>query len=118
VRDKNLDVIQSTDPSVLSQAVSPEVAGQLRDMMKAVVDNGTGVRAKIPNVEVAGKTGTAETAPGVNADVWFTGFAPANDPKVAVAVVVEDGGTAGQEASGGSVAAPIARAVMEAVVNQ
>lgn len=118
VRDKNLDVIQSTDPSVLSEAVSSQTAGKLRDMMVKVVSNGTGVRAQIPGMDVAGKTGTAETAPGVNADVWFTGFAPANNPKVAVAVVVEDGGTAGQEASGGSVAAPIARAVMEAVVNQ
>ena len=118
VRDKNLDVIQSTDPSVFSQAVSSDVASKLRDMMKRVVDDGTGRRARIANVEVAGKTGTAETAPGVNADVWFTGFAPVNDPKVAVAVVVEDGGTVGQEASGGSVAAPIAKAVMEAVVKQ
>lgn len=116
VRDKNLDVVQSTDPSVFSDAVGSDVATQLKDMMKKVVDTGTGRRAQIPNVEVAGKTGTAETAPGVNADVWFTGFAPANDPKVVVAVVVEDGGTAGQEASGGSVAAPIAKAVMEAVV--
>lgn len=118
VRDKNLDVIQSTDPSVLSTAVDSDVASSLRDMMKEVVNNGTGTRAQIPGIEVAGKTGTAETGPGVNADVWFTGFAPANDPKVAVAVIVENGGTAGQEASGGSVAAPIARQVMEAVVGQ
>ncbi|MBD2760597.1 penicillin-binding protein 2 [Yimella sp. cx-573] len=118
VKDKSLDVISSTDPSQLSTPISGDVANQLKDMMKTVVDSGTGRLAQIPNVEVAGKTGTAETAPGVNADVWFTGFAPVNDPKIAVAVVVENGGTAGQEASGGSVAAPIARQVMEAVVGQ
>ncbi len=118
VKDKNLDVISSTDPSVYSDAISPDVAAQLTSMMKTVVATGTGRKAQINNVEVAGKTGTAQTAPGVNADVWFTGFAPANDPKIAVAVVVENGGTAGQEASGGSVAAPIAKQVMEAVVGQ
>lgn len=118
VREKNLDTISSTDPEVFSTAMSEENADKLAQMMRKVVDDGTGTNARIPGVEVAGKTGTAETAPGVNSDVWFTGFAPVNDPKIAVAVIVEDGGTAGQEASGGSVAAPIARQVMETVVGQ
>lgn len=87
-------------------------------MMEAVVDNGTGTKAQISGIKVAGKTGTAEHGSGRNADVWFTGFAPANDPQVAVAVIVEDGGDVGQEARGGSVAAPIAKQVMEAVIQR
>jgi peptidoglycan glycosyltransferase len=67
-------------------------------------------------VSVAGKTGTAQHAVGKPPHAWFTSFAPADDPEVAVAVVVEDGGNAGNEAAGGRVAAPIAKAVMEAVI--
>jgi peptidoglycan glycosyltransferase len=67
---------------------------------------------------VAGKTGTAEQGPGKPPNAWFTAFAPADDPQVAVAVVVEDGGTLGDAASGGRIAAPIAKKVMEAVINQ
>ena len=118
VRDKNLDVIETTDPTLFSTAVTPEIAGQLTTMMRAVVSEGTGKRAQIPGIAVAGKTGTAEHGAGRFADVWFTGFAPADDPRVAVAVVVEDGGTVGQEARGGSVAAPIARQIMEAVIRR
>ena len=65
---------------------------------------------------VAGKTGTAQHAAGEAPHAWFIGFAPADDPRVAVAVIVEDGGDAGNEATGGAVAAPIARAVMEAIL--
>lgn len=118
VRDKNLAVIESTDPSLLSSTMSPDVARTLTTMMEQVVTSGTGVLAQIPGVQVAGKTGTAEHGNGNKADVWFTGFAPANDPKVAVAVVVENGGNIQQEATGGSVAAPIARQVMEAVMGK
>ena len=85
-------------------------------MMLTVVKSGTGTSAKISGVEVAGKTGTAQHAKGGNPHAWFTAFAPANDPKIAVAVVVENGGNAGSEAFGGKVAAPIARQVIEAVL--
>lgn len=118
VRDANLNVIQSADPKLFSTAVTPQVANDLTTMMVSVVDEGTGKKARIDGVKVAGKTGTAETAPNKNADVWFVGFAPADNPTVAVAVLVEDGGTAGQEALGGTVAAPIAKQVMEAVLQQ
>lgn len=118
VRDKDLDVIDSTDPDKLGEPISKDTATSLTEMMQKVVSNGSGSRAQIPGVDVAGKTGTAQTAPGKAADVWFTGFAPADNPRVAVAVVVEEGGTMAQEASGGSVAAPIARSVMEAVVEK
>ena len=68
-------------------------------------------------MQVAGKTGTAETGGKAAPHAWFTSFAPADDPQVAVAVIVENGGSMGNEATGGAIAAPIARAVMEAVLN-
>ena len=85
-------------------------------MMEQVVESGTGTRAQIPGIKVAGKTGTAQHAKGEPPHAWFICFAPADDPKVAVAVVVEDGGKAGNEAFGGKIAAPIAKSVMEAVL--
>ena len=116
-RNSVLDVIERTQPEQLSQAITPDVAAALTRMMIAVVKSGTGTPAQIPGIEVAGKTGTAENAPGSPPHAWFTAFAPADNPKVAVAVVVEDGGNAGSEAFGGRVAAPIARQVIEAVMN-
>jgi peptidoglycan glycosyltransferase len=97
-----------------NQVISQQTAAQLRDMMVRVVQSGTGRNAAIGGVTVAGKTGTAET--GGPPTVWFAGFAPAEDPQVAVAIVVEEGGGVGDEATGGAVAAPIARAVMEAAL--
>jgi peptidoglycan glycosyltransferase len=85
-------------------------------MMVTVVQSGTGTAAQIPGVSVAGKTGTAQHQKGQAPHAWFTAFAPADNPTIAVAVVVERGGNAGSEALGGKVAAPIARQVMEAVI--
>jgi penicillin-binding protein A len=116
-RNSDLDVIDTTEPGELSQAISPDVAAALTRMMVTVVKSGTGTAAQIPGVTVAGKTGTAQTKPGEPPHAWFTAFAPADNPAVAVAVVVEDGGIAGNEAFGGKVAAPIARQVIEAVLN-
>lgn len=116
VHSSDLEVIEEAEPEQLSQAVSGDTAGALTRMMQAVVQSGTGTAAQINGVDVAGKTGTAQHAQGKPPHAWFTGFAPADDPEVAVAVVVEDGGNAGSEAAGGRVAAPIAKAVMEAVV--
>jgi penicillin-binding protein A len=78
------------------------------------VATGTGVAAQMPGVEVAGKTGTSQTIEGANPHAWFIAFAPANDPQLAVAVIVENGGEVGSEATGGALAAPIAKAVLEA----
>ena len=114
----DLSVIESADPQELSQAVTPEVAEQLTGMMESVVEDGTGRRAQIEGVDVAGKTGTAQHGEGRKAHAWFISFAPANDPEIAVAVIAEDGGIAGSEAGGGTVAAPIARTMMEARLNQ
>lgn len=119
VRTADLDVVREADPSRLSEAVSPATASALRDMMVGVVDNGSGKAAQISGVRVAGKTGTAQTGrDDESPHAWFTAFAPAESPQVAVAVVVENGGAVGNEATGGRVAAPIAKAVIEAVLGQ
>jgi peptidoglycan glycosyltransferase len=115
-RAPDLSTLAVTQPTVFSRAVTPEVAAELTDMMVGVVTSGTGGNAAIPGVSVAGKTGTAETGPNAPPHVWFLAFAPAYDPKVAVAVIVENGGRLGNEATGGAVAAPIARSVIEAVL--
>ena len=115
-RDSNLNIIDQTQPEQLSQAVTADVAAALTRMMVTVVQSGTGTPAQIPGIQVAGKTGTAQHTTGGAPHAWFTAFAPATDPKIAVAVVVEDGGNAGSEAFGGKVAAPIARQVIEAVL--
>jgi peptidoglycan glycosyltransferase len=114
----NLDPRSRTQPEKLSEPISSDVAAQLTTMMQAVVENGTGTRARIPGVAVAGKTGTAEQQPGEPPNAWFTAFAPADDPKVAVAVVVDDGGTKNERATGGQVAAPVAKKVIRAVLGE
>ncbi len=116
-QNSDLDVIDKTEPGELSQAITPDVAAALNRMMVTVVKSGTGTRAQIPGVTVAGKTGTAQTSPGKPPHAWFTAFAPADNPKIAVAVIVENGGRLGNEAFGGTLAAPIARQVIEAVMN-
>lgn len=116
VRNQDLEVITRTEPQELGRAVSAQTAAALRDMMVSVVADGTARAARISGVEVAGKTGTAQTTAEAAPHAWFTAFAPADDPKVAVAVVVEHGGDLGNEATGGAVAAPIARAVIEAAL--
>jgi len=118
VRSADLGVVSRPASTELGRAVDPQVAEQLTAMMEAVVTDGTGRLARIPGVRVAGKTGTAEQGPGSSPHAWFTAFAPADDPKVAVAVVVEDGGRLGDETSGGRAAAPVARAVIEAVLSR
>jgi penicillin-binding protein A len=112
----DLSVIEEPAPTEMGRAVSAVTAEQLKQMMLSVVQDGTGRAARIDGVAVAGKTGTAQHAKGSAPHAWFTAFAPADDPQVAVAVVVEDGGSAGDEASGGRTAAPIARAVIQAVL--
>jgi peptidoglycan glycosyltransferase len=118
VRAPDLSVIDQPSPVSLGSAMSGDAAAQLTRMMQAVVSAGTGTQAQIPGVSVAGKTGTAQQAPGKPPHAWFTAFAPADNPKVAVAVVVEDGGKAGDEAYGGRIAAPIAKQVIQAVLGQ
>ena len=106
----DLTVIDETDPEVFSEPFSTDVADQLTEMMTSVVANGSGRNARINGVQVAGKTGTAENeGPDHN---WFIGFAPADEPRIAVAVFVRNGG-----GTGGDTSAPIARQVIEAYLD-
>jgi peptidoglycan glycosyltransferase len=118
VQAPDLSRLDVADPEVLSRAVDEDVAAELTQMMELVVSDGTGVRAQIDGLRVAGKTGTAQHAEGRPPHAWFIGFAPADDPQVAVAVVVEDGGSAGSEATGGTLSAPIARQIMSAALRR
>ena len=102
-------VLERIQPRVQSVVMKPSTAGAVRTMMEAVVDEGTGTSAQIPGVQVAGKTGTAETELGQSINnVWFVAFAPAADPRVAVAVTLQ-----GVPGEGASFAAPVARQVIE-----
>jgi penicillin-binding protein A len=102
---------------VRTRVVSAKVAGQVRDMMVAVVQSGTGRAAAIPGVTVAGKTGTAELVStgdiaqnAKNTTAWFVAFAPANNPKVAIAVMLP------KQGQGGTNAAPVAKRVLQAAL--
>jgi len=118
-RGPDASVLSQTQPQVLRRSVSARVAQQVTGMMELVVSSGTGQAAQIPGITVAGKTGTAQhgtSAEHLPPHAWFVAFAPAQHPSVAVAVLVEDGGSLGSDATGGAVAAPIARDVMCAVL--
>ncbi len=100
-----------THPHVLSKAISPQTAATLTEMMEKVVESGTGTAAQISGVKVAGKTGTAETGVSHVNTTSFIAFAPADRPRVAVAVYLEN-----QQGVGGQTAAPIARQIIEALL--
>jgi peptidoglycan glycosyltransferase len=117
-RGPDLEVVSTTEPAELRRSVSAETAEELTAMMVNVVEQGTGTRAQVPGVAVAGKTGSAQAGEGRSPHAWFTAFAPAEDPQVAIAVVVEYGGGQGDDASGGTTAAPVARQVLEAVLQR
>ncbi len=112
----DLSVLDKTVPTTFGTAITSRVAQEMTQMMVNVVDNGTGTNAQIPGVQVAGKTGTAQTGNNKPAVAWFVSFAPADNPVVAVAVVVEDAPTNSDLISGNGLAAPVARAVMKAVL--
>lgn len=114
----DLQEVSRTKPNVLSRPMSAQTAEQVGSMMEAVISGGSGKRAALGGVKVAGKTGTAEKGAGNPPTVWFIGYAPADDPKIAVAVMLENGGGQGMGATGGSVAAPIARDILQAGVGR
>jgi penicillin-binding protein A len=98
------------DPARQSRVMSEDTASKLNTMMQSVVQEGTGTAAAVSGIDVAGKTGTAEISSGVN-DAWFIGFAPATDPKIAIACIVEH--TSG---FGGPTCGPIFKAVAETIL--
>jgi peptidoglycan glycosyltransferase len=117
VRDEDGEVVESFRPEPWRQAVSAGTADTMRQAMIGVVDGGTATRLAIPGLEVGGKTGTATLEPEPGSHAWIIGFAgpPGGEATVAVAVIVESQPGA-SEATGGRVAAPIARAVMERIL--
>jgi peptidoglycan glycosyltransferase len=108
VVDRDGRTVDRIEPEELSQVMTPDTAAQVGAMMSQVVKEGTGTAAALEGIDVAGKTGTAEVDHGCPNQLWFIAFAPAQDPRVAIAVTVECG-----TGFGGTVAAPIAKAVMQ-----
>lgn len=113
IRSSTLETLQDFAPTVFAQPLTGDVTSSLTEMMINNVENGYASGAKIKGVSVAGKTGTAQNGENQKYTLSFTGFAPANDPQVAIAVFVEN-----QDADSNVVAAPIAKKVMEAVLSR
>jgi peptidoglycan glycosyltransferase len=103
-------ITATTRPRQLSRATDPATAQLVTEAMRKVVSAGSGGRARVSGVDVAGKTGTAEVGQGLPTNAWFIAFAPAENPTVALAVLIEGGGL------GGRVAAPAAKLVLEAAL--
>ena len=116
VRAPNLSVLDRTEPQSLSRAVSSTTAEELTSMLVSTVEQGTATPAQIPGVAVAGKTGTAQSTADRPPYAWFVSFAPADNPQVAVAVLVQSSDTSRDEIAGGRLGGPIAKSVMEAVI--
>jgi peptidoglycan glycosyltransferase len=114
VRDSEGQVIETFKQDEWKKPITPEVASTMTDMMVGVVQHGTATRVALPNVQVAAKTGTAQTGNN-SSHTWMVAFAPAEAPTVVVAVIVENQPNV-SEATGGVVAAPIARAVLQAAL--
>ncbi len=113
IQAPDLTVIQPFQQKVFARPIKPDTSTTITQLMINNVNNGAASGARISGVDVAGKTGTAQNGDGKPFTLWYTGFAPANDPQVAVAVVVEN-----QTAFANLVAAPIAKQVIEAVLNK
>lgn len=113
VRSPDGIILDKPTPSVHRRALDTEYARTLNQMMQGVITTGELTEAEVPGVEVAGKTGTAE-APPREPHSWFVSFAPAEDPEIAVAVMVENGGVIGPEGDAATPAIPIAQDLMEA----
>jgi len=118
VQSAEYDTLEQTEDEEYRDAISSSTADDLTDLLVSTVDNGTASPAAIPGIDVAGKTGTAQSGiDDVPPYAWFVSFAPADNPEVAVAVMIQkiDGVDRG-EIAGGRLGGPIAKAVMEAVI--
>lgn len=109
----DLEEVSTTKPNKYGDTMSEQTAAYMQEMMVEDVKSGTGHRAAIDGVEVAGKTGTAEIASGVLPHAWFAAFAPADDPQIAVVVLLEN-----DPGDGGTSAAPVAREIIQAKLGQ
>lgn len=112
VFDADGNAVERAEPDVLGRAVDPATATIVGQMMERVVTGGTGTAATVPGVRVAGKTGTAEAGGGASYP-WFIGFAPVEDPSIAIAVLFEPQPETGESDTGGRVAAPVAGDLIE-----
>jgi peptidoglycan glycosyltransferase len=112
VRAPGGGLVTKVKPQVWKHAMTPQTAAILNQFMQSVVTGGTGTAAAIPGIKVAGKTGTAETGRSHVYDAWFIFFAPADNPQVAGAVLLENQ----PNGFGGAVAAPIAKQIMQAIL--
>jgi peptidoglycan glycosyltransferase len=115
IRNDDGDVVRQARPEVWKEASTPQVAATVKAAMVEVARNGTARSLQVPGVTTAGKTGTAQTGAGTS-HAWIIGFAPAEAPRVAVAVIVE-GQPGASEQTGGRVAAPIGQAVLQAALS-
>jgi peptidoglycan glycosyltransferase len=117
IQSPERETLKQTEPQEYNRAISPETADQVTQLMVDTVNSGTATAGAIDGVQVAGKTGTAQSGnPSVPPYAWFVSFAPAQDPEVAVAVVIQQANIARGEIAGGTYGGPIAKAVMEAVI--
>ena len=116
VRSPDGIILNDPAPTVRREVLPEQEANELTRMMQAVVTEGGLVEAQIPGVQVAGKTGTAEAPPGDPHSWWIT-FAPAEDPQIAVAVMVENGGSLDEEGNASTPAIPIATDIMRAYLD-
>lgn len=112
VTGTDLQELRSRSPEEMNEAISPEVAAELTDLMRASERNTSGYTGQ----DIASKTGTAEHGEGVPPHTWYVAFAPSEDADVAVAVVVKDGGGQGSSATGGSVSSPIGREILNSAL--
>lgn len=116
IQDSDGATVKTIENKPWKTCITPQNARALTDMMVQVVQRGTGTGAQIPGITVAGKTGTAQNA-GTAPHAWFVAFAPAENPRYAISVIVENGGkSGGDDATGGAIAAPIAKQVLEVLL--
>jgi peptidoglycan glycosyltransferase len=113
IRAPNGSILRRVRPHKVRRAISAETAQQLTQMMESVVTGGTATNVQVAGVKLAGKTGTAETNVPGKYTTWFIAFAPAEAPKIAVAVALEN-----QTGFGATTAGPIAKALIEAILRQ
>ncbi|MHB8124231.1 MAG: peptidoglycan D,D-transpeptidase FtsI family protein [Desulfitobacteriaceae bacterium] len=112
VLDSNQSLLYQAESKPWLTALSAEEAGKITSAMITAVNSGTAVQGALPNVQVAAKTGSAEPGGNMATHAWYIAFAPADDPQIAVAILVENGGF------GGEIAAPIARDLIDKALRQ